>query len=745
MMSREEPSTCVKSPQYEFWPSRMHLDESPITVHMWQVYGNAMTETYGRIRQRRQSTGFVLGTAESGQELSLKLGIKENVSITLDCEHADAPSVGLPRFVISGPPAVLARVRDICRGSIPIGYTSPQHKVTIPLPLRVAYCVPEAAVSFAFLYPLAPLAKRWKDVFQWEGVSVDICHLLTLGGFVYFDANGALVQVNALFADADNADAQFIFHGPHASSLGATKALRSAGRLMDMHMSSSGVGTFGWVNPLENPGGCALSANAGEPCHTNGAFLYTRDTDDAVFYSLHVLNMEAATHAVELSSARLSAAASTSHRSRDSGRASTIGSPASSAVSGRQLSTPGSPSTPRPPFLHAGDIYVHESSTSPLARPDAARQPVFGARPAALSRGGARTPALSKSVTIASLGGVSSASGSSSASSKRLRQPDPRDLDQKHFDIHGKTMAHMHHMFDSMVRLTKRLDDRMAHMHQDMAHMHQDVLGHLHRIDHRIASVNSGLTTLLRGEHDCPRMLVIEPAGTAWEGPCRWVAGQRMRLHFLCEVTYAPAGEGFEFELPPDWLRALGPALAVSARVLANPFVSMLAQGALGDAIGNLSLPLGNDNLLQELWSDLADELEDGGVKDLVQYARDQLGQSASAAEAATERSLDARLPPDGSLPSSASARRVRRVKKSLQKSYEQVKRLLGKLEPNRTWEQQRDDRARCGVVKAVSMDSDVAWVDPRWMQLYEQHGARIMGLKVEQFHRTRPALHCSH
>ena len=64
-----------------------------------------------------------------------------------------------------------------------------------------------------------------------------------------------------------------------------------------------------------------------------------------------------------------------------------------------------------------------------------------------------------------------------------------------------------------------------------------------------------------------------------------------MRLRFLCEVTRAPAGEGYEVPLPPDWLRSLGPALAVGASILSNPLVAIVAKSAVGAAIEQVTSP----------------------------------------------------------------------------------------------------------------------------------------------------------
>ena len=74
-------------------------------------------------------------------------------------------------------------------------------------------------------------------------------------------------------------------------------------------------------------------------------------------------------------------------------------------------------------------------------------------------------------------------------------------------------------------------------------------------------------------------------------------------------------------------------------------------------------------------------------------------------------------------------------VQEAVQKSYEEVRKLIGALEPKAMgWEEKVRDTKLCGLQKAIHKASgSVEWVEPKWKREYERQGAAMLGMSAEE------------
>ena len=161
---------------------------------------------------------------------------------------------------------------------------SPRHPVTIEdLDVRLEVGIPAEAASFAFVYPIHAVERKLTRLYLNDTEEEHWAYLFQLGGFCYFDGAGVPVATNALtpFQTANSIH----LDGPYTADLDAIRAMRLRKRLMPVTVDallSSGLISFGWVHPDEQPGGHAL----GEKRARHGAFLYDSNRADPVYYRL---------------------------------------------------------------------------------------------------------------------------------------------------------------------------------------------------------------------------------------------------------------------------------------------------------------------------------------------------------------------------------------------------------------------------------------------------------------------------
>lgn len=211
----------------------------------------------------------------------------------------EGPRSLLGECCVVGPPDVLEQIsllqsRIETNLTLDRGPISPLHRVTLPPDSRELAGIPRAADFFVYLFALSDDAStatemgmdaKWLARNQWA-------HVLTLGGFAYFDANQRLLAVNALSPAPSTSG--LVLRGAPPVSPGALAALRQEGRMVDVtvpRMRAAGFTAMTFLAPVEKPGGHAINASV---ANEDGGFaLCYNETDAAgglveraVFYSV---------------------------------------------------------------------------------------------------------------------------------------------------------------------------------------------------------------------------------------------------------------------------------------------------------------------------------------------------------------------------------------------------------------------------------------------------------------------------
>ena len=163
------------------------------------------------------------------------------------------------------------------------GHLAPRCAVTLPPDCRARAGVPAAAHSSAFAYPaegISALSGSMDAGAHWLFFPL-------LGGFVYFDEQGALMQANALslVPGRGTEPRDLTVCGPHAASPSSLAGLAAQSRMARVTLEalqSKGFIRFAWVNPAEAPGGVLL----GHQPYPYGAFAYEMSGREPVYYEV---------------------------------------------------------------------------------------------------------------------------------------------------------------------------------------------------------------------------------------------------------------------------------------------------------------------------------------------------------------------------------------------------------------------------------------------------------------------------
>jgi len=111
-------------------------------------------------------------------------------------------------------------------------------------------------------------------------------YLLLVGGFLFFDDEGTLIQANALTLVPS--DHMMKFDGPHAPNRDALQTLRESGRMKAVTLDaleSMNFKSFGWVHACEVLNGNQLSIEEGVK-YAHGAFVYEMKGSEPNFFQL---------------------------------------------------------------------------------------------------------------------------------------------------------------------------------------------------------------------------------------------------------------------------------------------------------------------------------------------------------------------------------------------------------------------------------------------------------------------------
>ena len=147
-----------------------------------------------------------------------------------------------------------------------------------------------------------------------------------------------------------------------------------------------------------------------------------------------------------------------------------------------------------------------------------------------------------------------------------------------------------------------------------------------------VGGISRMVAAVLKGEHDCPRWMLVVPVqppegalGRAkeWLKPAYWL-NKKVLIIFVCPVTMAAVGEGFELELPKDWVKKYGPAFrfgmtifkALKGAGIEIPFVSS-AMKQLHDA---------STNFLTDTLAGLDEQLDKAGLSAVSALADQAVG-----------------------------------------------------------------------------------------------------------------------
>jgi hypothetical protein len=270
----------------------------------------------------------------------------------------------------------------------------------------------------------------------------------------------------------------------------------------------------------------------------------------------------------------------------------------------------------------------------------------------------------------------------------------------------------------------------MMQMQQQVLKGQRELGAQVSQLAQGVSANSSMLGSLLQGEHDCPRWLVVVPkpppktaAKRALEllHPKSWLLNRSVVLHFVCPVTMRAVGAGFELQLPKDWVKKYGPAIRVG--------LTMLKLGAGVGRLAGLPIPTldgvsgelqKQTAFLKQVGEGIAAELDAAGLGCVNEWVESKLEAAAGGLAAGASVASDTK----GLVP-----------EREVQRSYAEVRGLLDALEPTgEGWEAKVRDGRRCGLVKAVHGESgSFEWVSGEWKAAYERAGPRLLGRSEEE------------
>jgi hypothetical protein len=231
-------------------------------------------------------------------ESGFRFGVRRVPSLTVEID-TDGHS-----FRLCGPPVCIDHLtRSAGERALSLGKLSPPTAVSLTGRQASSVGVPSGAKTFAFVYPLG-LTEEENSALVTGGVRTQSrrtgvtrrrtlddtpawLDLLLVGGFLYMDEEGELLQANALSLNLEGTQHRIFADGPHMAAASAGQALTKAGRMEAVTVESlraNGFTAFGWLNPEEEPDGHALTPRGTRSAaltHDHGAFVYCQDVGSA--------------------------------------------------------------------------------------------------------------------------------------------------------------------------------------------------------------------------------------------------------------------------------------------------------------------------------------------------------------------------------------------------------------------------------------------------------------------------------
>ena len=157
-------------------------------------------------------------------------------------------------FTIAGPDIAKACVKRESESKE--GCISPLAKITLPRKVKIAAGIPVEAKHFAHLYPLEGLAGKHARLLQEPSLGGQTwLEALLFGAFVYFDAGGDVIRINALtLATSDLTASRLYLEGPFDVNPAFFESLEIADRIKNVTMDDlqdAELRYMAWVNPGE--------------------------------------------------------------------------------------------------------------------------------------------------------------------------------------------------------------------------------------------------------------------------------------------------------------------------------------------------------------------------------------------------------------------------------------------------------------------------------------------------------------
>ena len=217
-----------------------------------------------------------------GRSRSITLAVHADVKdLVLEFRHDIDDNM---TFTVTGP----EHATDFLSGTEALGFMSPLSPVTLKGMSGNAAGVPSSAAQFSFAYPLKELAADSERLLLLN--PEPWLSFLLLGGFVYFDAEENCIQINALQVNPA-AHKQITLVGPFPADPAAVQWMADRDRMREVTLAplrEAGFRFFGWVRPLEAPGGFELfhgpPTAGGSRSSQAGAFVYQMEGSGPIFY-----------------------------------------------------------------------------------------------------------------------------------------------------------------------------------------------------------------------------------------------------------------------------------------------------------------------------------------------------------------------------------------------------------------------------------------------------------------------------
>eukprot|EP00966_Prymnesium_polylepis_P326408 7382323-Prymnesium_polylepis.1 len=213
-------------------------------------------------------------------DADMSLSVIPNIVLQLRLDDGQRDSDRLIPFEVIGPRSVLAFMQEEMQLESIRGLMSPFFGITLDEKSRVAAGIPRDATHFAFCYPVSGLVVE--ELLDAARTRQWLFHLL-IGGFVYFDQYGDIIQTNALGLNPSAAALHLV--GPFKAAAAAIAYLDESSRMQTIvlkDLADAGFRKFCWIHPAEAPGGVPLST---QHAYNDGAFVYIT-TGGAIFYAL---------------------------------------------------------------------------------------------------------------------------------------------------------------------------------------------------------------------------------------------------------------------------------------------------------------------------------------------------------------------------------------------------------------------------------------------------------------------------